>query len=160
MNSFRKIELVNLKPKPKRLRKGLIWGLLFNVVMTGLGCKKEEVNSDAAEYYVKYELDSSTSYPAGQLNVVLSAENNQDKNFVIAARSPWELVVGPVEKGFNAKLVVARGEPLDDPSYFKNPLILHSQISVSKNGSPYLLKKTEMSDITRSSAQVNYTIDY
>jgi hypothetical protein len=41
------------------------------------------------------------------LNVVLKAEDYQDKTLTIETRSPWETVIGTVKIGFPANLSVS-----------------------------------------------------
>ncbi|HPE58678.1 MAG TPA: hypothetical protein PK904_19890 [Bacteroidales bacterium] len=117
-------------------------GILFN------GCNKEEDNN---EYYVKYEVNSSTIYYGGKLNVTVNTETNSNTTYTVNTRSPWETVVGPVRKGFHATLNVE--SPGD--SYIK----LYTQISVSINGDPFVLKKLDGSDEPRNSVYIDYTIE-
>ena len=127
--------------------------LLFCTVF--IACKKdstEPTNND--EYYVKYEVESSSIYSGGTLNVVLIAEKYQNTAFTINTRSPWETVIGPVKKGFVANLSVSEIEP----NY--GWLTLQTQISVSKNGSPFAIKQIDDSGTPRTSVQTSYTIDY
>lgn len=112
------------------------------------GCSKDE---DTTEYYVKYEVNSSTIYYGGKLNVTVKTETNNNTTFTIDTRKQWETVVGPVRKGFNATLEVEG--PGD--SYLK----LYTQISVSKNGDPFVLKKNDGSDIPRNSVYIDYRIE-
>jgi hypothetical protein len=60
----------------------------------------------------------------------------------------------PVSKGFNASMsVMAQGNTFDK-------LKLYTNIYVSKNGSPFSLKKSDGSDEPRDFVQISYTIDY
>jgi hypothetical protein len=126
--------------------------LIISFGLSSSGCKKDETNND--EYYVKYEVKSSTIYYDGTLNVILNTENYQNKNITIDTRSPWENVIGPVKKGFEANLSVNEIES----NY--GHLKLYTQISVSKNGSPFAVKQSDNSDIPRTSVQIHYTINY
>ena len=63
----------------------------------------------------------------------------------------WETIIGPVQKGFNATLKVSS-------QYYD--LKLYTNIYVSKNDSPFALKKIDGSDTPRDSVQISYTIDY
>jgi hypothetical protein len=152
MNCDKKLSLTHSKFKPQRWRIGLIWGLIIAVGIIYSGCsKKDETSKD--EYYVKYEVNSSTIY-IGKLNVVINAENNQNKSITINSQTPWETVIGPVKKGFESNLSVS-----EIGSNYGH-LTLYTQISVSKNSSPFALKKIDNSDVPRTSAQINYTIDF
>jgi hypothetical protein len=127
--------------------------LLFCTVF--FACKKdspEPTNND--EYYVKYEVESSSIYYGGTLNVVLSADYYQNTTFTIPTRSPWETVIGPVNRGFQANLSVSEIEPNYDH------LKIQTQISVSKNGSPFAIKQIDDSDMSRTFVQTSYVIDY
>ena len=72
----------------------------------------------------------------------------------INKNAPWETVIGPVQKGFNATLKA------NSPTETYNQLRLYAHIYVSKNSSPFALKKSDGSDTPRDSVQINYTIDY
>ncbi|WP_139337848.1 hypothetical protein [Pontibacter indicus] len=124
-------------------------------------CEKEEINSktDADKYYVKYVVDSSTGYPQGSLNLVITTGNQQSQNYVIGSRSPWEHIIGPVNKEFKSTIYVTKGGP-SDTRYWDTQLKLQIQIFVSKNDSPYVLKKSDNSVILRNSVQLDFTIDY
>lgn len=141
-----------LKQRIKQGHLGIILVFILLIIVTNYGCKKDLVNSD--EYYIKYEVNSSTIYSGGKLNVVLKDENNQDKNTTINTRSLWENVIGPVKKGFAANLSVS------EVGNNNGQLKLYAQISISKNGSPFALKKDDNSDVSRTSVQINYTINY
>ncbi len=133
-------------------RFGLICGLIITIGIANSGCKKDETNKD--DYYVKYEVNSSTIYFGGKLNVVLTGANNQNTAFTIDTRSPWETTIGPVKKGFKANLSV--GEMGNNFGH----LTLQTQIFVSKNSSPFALKQIDNSNTPRTFVQINYTIDY
>jgi hypothetical protein len=147
----------------KYMRNKKMLGFLFIIIFGffNFGCdngnndsgNNNYGNNNSDEYYVKYEVDSSTIYLGVKLNVTITNENNQNMNIIINARAPWETIIGPVKKGFNTKLKVTCEEAY-------NTLKLYTQISVSKNGSPFALKKIDGSDTSRNSVQINYTIDY
>ncbi|MEZ4892811.1 MAG: hypothetical protein R3A50_09800 [Saprospiraceae bacterium] len=133
--------------------KWILWVCVFSLGIINFGCcKDEETGTD--EYYVKYEVNSSTIYLGGKLNVELNAENNQNISLQINTRSEWETVIGPVNKGFQASLKVSEA----GNNY--GHLMLYSQISVSKNGSPFALKVIDDSDVPRTSVEIMYRIDY
>jgi len=150
MNCDSELNLSQSKSKSQWWRIGLIWGLIITIGTSSIGCSKE----DKDEYYIKYEVNSSTIYTGGKLNVTISTENNNNTTIDINTRTTWETVIGPVKKGFTATLQVTKGGSPD------SQLKLYTQISVSKNGSPFALKKIDGSDTPRNSAQINYAIDY
>ena len=152
MNRNKRSKATQSKLKNQWYRFGLLLGFIFAIITINSGCKKDETNSD--DYYVKYEVNSSTIYFGGKLKVVLTGANNQSATFTILARSPWETTIGPVKKGFKANLAVNEIEP----NY--GHLKLQSQISISKNSSPFALKQIDDSNTPRTSVQINYTIDY
>jgi hypothetical protein len=110
-----------------------------------------EINSD--EYYVKYEVNSSTKYIGYKLNVIYTNDKGNNNTIIVNSGS-WEGIIGPVKKYFNAKLNVK----CDTDLY--GTLKLYTQISISKNGSPFALKNVDGSEIPRSSVFTNYQIDY
>lgn len=142
------------------LFKKIIWGILFFFVIINFGCDKNcNCEDDSTlivkdEYYVKYEVNSSTIYTGGKLNVTLKTENNLSKILIIDQKVLWETIIGPVGKGFEATLKV------DAASETYNHLKLYTNIYVSKNGSPFALKKNDGSETPRSTVQLNYLIDY
>jgi hypothetical protein len=153
MNCDKELNLIHSKSKAQWWRIGLIWGLIITIGISNIGCSKES-KEDKDEYYIKYEVNSSTIYYGGKLNVTINTENNINTTIAINTRSPWETVIGPVKKGFVATLHVSEVET----NY--GHLKLYTQISVSKNGSPFALKKIDGSETPRTSVQLNYAIDY
>jgi len=152
MTSYKAPKQNFLNTKSQWWSKRLIWIVLLTIGVCSFGCKKDQVDPD--EYYIKYEVNSSTIYMGGKLNVVIMSEDNQNKSFVVPTRSSWEVVIGPVKKGFNATLTVTKDGNSD--SHLK----LNSQISVSKNGSPFTLKEIDSSDVPRNSVQLKHKIDF
>lgn len=139
-----------LKAKVQWWSKLIVWGFTVIIGISILGCKKE-TNDD---YYVKYEVDSSTIYYGGKLDVTINSETNEPMTITIGQGALWETVIGPVQKGFNSTLkVVAIGETHDR-------LSLYTNVYVSKNDSPFALKNSDGSDTPRNSVELNYTIDY
>jgi hypothetical protein len=124
------------------------------IVLCTSSCGKEEGINPNDEYYVKYEVNSSTIYTGGKLDLTIRTEKNEDLTLVINQRTLHETIIGPVEKGFNANMaVLAQGETF-------NRLKLYTNIYVSKNGSPFALKKTDGSEEPRDSVNLIYVIDY
>jgi hypothetical protein len=151
MNYFKKFSLHLLRLNAKWMWVGLLFGFIVASGMINVGCDKKNV---VDEYYVKYEVNSSSIYLGGKLNVAIRMETNNITNILVDTRTPWEAIVGPVKKGFNATLdVIKEGEP---DSHLK----LYAKISVSKNSSPFALKVNDGSDTPRNSVQISYTIDY
>jgi len=133
-----------------RSAKFTLIGFLFIIIFgfINFSCDDGQNNSgNSDEYYVKYEVSGTTMYVGVRLNVTISTENNQSMDFNIGT-SPWETIIGPVEKGFNAHLNVTWNTADFDPISAMN-----TQISVSKNGSPFALKRT-------GGSTINYTVDY
>jgi len=118
------------------------------------GCNEEDTYKNADEYYVKYIIESSTIYSGGKLNVTIDTEVYESMGMAINQNEQWEVIIGPVSKGFNAKLMAVA------PSATNNELRLHSEIHTSKNDSPFAMKAIDGSDTPRNSVELNYTIDY
>lgn len=160
MNFYKKLNSAHSKAKTQWWHLILILGMIFTVGVAIIGCEnttgneKENKNENTDEYYVKYEVNSSTIYYGGKLDVTINTETNEATTITIDQRKLWETVIGPVPKGFQAALkVVATGETHDK-------LKLSAKINVSKNDSPFALKKSDSSDTPRDSVELNYTIDY
>ncbi|WP_373943091.1 hypothetical protein OEG92_08325 [Polaribacter sejongensis] len=116
------------------------------------GCEKESTtveNND--EYYVKYIVNSQTIYSASR-TARIKSENNSNKNFTFNG-SKWEMIVGPVQKGFHSSI---------DASYDTAQTLARTyidvEIHVSKNNVPFALKANNNSTDVRMSASTNYTI--
>ena len=154
MNHEEKSNPTRSKAKAQWWRKLLVWGFIVTIGISIISCKKENGNNVTDEYYVKYEVNSTTIYFGGKLDVTLNSETNETMTITIDQRTLWETVIGPVQKGFNATLKVsATGETHDK-------LRLYTNIYVSKNDSPFALKKSDGSDTPRDSVDLSYTIDY
>lgn len=124
---------------------------IFFIIAISFSCKK---STDTDEYYVKYEVNSTTIYTGEKLSVTINNEKNSNTTLLIDAKKQWETVIGPVKKGFVASLsIIKEGSAT-------NQLRLSTQISVSKNNSPFALKKSDDSNTPRNSAQLSYTIDF
>ena len=93
-------------------------------------------------------------YSGGKLDLTINTEENKGLTLVINQRALHETIIGPVRKGFNASMdVMAQGNT-------HNKLKLYTNIYVSKNGSPFALKKSDGSDDPRDFVQLSYIIDY
>ena len=153
MNYNSEVKSTHSKSKAKWLLMGLVWGLIVAIGFINSGCDNgNEIDPD--EYYIKYEVNSTTIYSGGKLDVTINTETNVPMTITIDQRTLWETIVGPVDKGFIASLnVTAIGDT-------NNQLKLYTNIYVSKNNSPFALKKSDGSDSPRDYVQISYTIDY
>lgn len=136
----------------------LLYGLTVITALISFSCKEDsqptESNSPSDEYYVKYEVNSSTIYSGGKLDLNIRTEEDKNLTLIINQRTLHETIIGPVKKGFNASMSVkAQGNS-------QNKLQLYTNIYVSKNGSPFALKKSDGSDDPRDFVQLSYTINY
>ena len=129
----------------------LFYLVIFCVITAG--CKKSTVTD---VYYVKYQVESSTIYYGGKLNVQISNENGS-LPLVINQRENWETTIGPVSKGFIASLKVTK-QGWDGVSA-ENHLKLYLRIQVSKNNEPFALKQNNGSDSPRAIAETKYVIE-
>ena len=138
----------------KSWRTTLILGLTLLAGLFTISCEKGDVGITADEYYVKYEINSTTIYSGGKIDLTITTEKNIDLTLVINQQALHETIIGPVEKGFNASMnAIAQGNTNDR-------LNLYATIYVSKNGSPFALKEHDGTDVPRDSVQLTYTIDY
>lgn len=127
-------------------------GIFLFLVLTTISCSRDE--NDSAEYYVKYEVNSTTIYSGGTLNVSVNDVNDKKTNFVINTRTPWEIIVGPVQKGFISSVSVSE----ITGNYGR--LTIQTKISVSKNNGPFAIKNNDDSTTPRTQVQTNYKIDF
>mgnify|MGYP000919489238 CR=1 FL=1 len=123
----------------------------IGIVNFGCQCDCEEATD---EYYVKYEINSVHLVGGStQAEIIISAEN-KDLTFNIADFSSWETTIGPIQKGFNARLEVNVSNAV---------VLLYTYLYVSKNDSPFALKASggsESIDDPKSNVQISYKIDY
>ena len=132
-----------------RWNNGLfVLGFFLTILTLIVGCEK----SNTDEYYVKYEVDSSTIYSGGKLDVTINTEKSDAITITINQRVLWEIIIGPVNKGFKAEMQVEASDIRD--------LKLYTNIYVSKNNSPFALKAIDGSDTPRDFVSIDYTIDY
>ena len=147
-------KLSKLEQRIKWWHTPLIFALTLLIGSSMISCEKDDETNTTDEYYVKYEVNSTTIYSGGKLDLTIRTEENEDLTLVINQRALHETIIGPVEKGFNASMdVMAQGNTYDK-------LKLYTNIYVSKNGSPFALKKSDGSDEPRDFVQLSYTIDY
>ncbi len=136
-----------------RMNTAASYGLFIPLLMLASGCKEQESLSES-DYYVKYEVNSTSIYMGGTLDVQVAAENSHTKTFTIDTRKEWEVVIGPVEKGFETKIVIDKNGTDD------NRLELFAQISVSKDLGPFAVKQFDDSDANRNFLELSYIIDF
>ena len=129
----------------------LVYLLIFCAFTAG--CEKSTTKD---EYYVKYQVESSTIYYGGKLNVQISNENGS-LPLVINQKENWETTIGPVNKGFKASLKVTK-QGWDGLSA-ENHLKLYLRVQVSKNNGPFALKQNNGSDSPRAIAETEYVIE-
>jgi hypothetical protein len=127
---------------------GLVCVIIVAIGLFTPGCNEKE---EPDEYYVKYAVSSNTIYSQLTLYTTVNNENNVDLNYTFYAGAPWEKIIGPVQKGFNATLEV---------SCVDAELLIGLEIYVSKNDSPFAIKASDSNGQYRKSAQLGYTIDY
>ena len=148
---------IHSESKVQWLRMGFIWGFILAFSIINIGCNKKDSDTKVPdEYYIKYEVKSTTTYGGnkGKMDVTLNSETNKPIIITIGQGALQETIIGPVQKGFKATLnVSAIGETYE-------LLKIYTNIYVSKNGSPFALKKIDGSDTPRDNVNVNYTIDY
>jgi len=91
------------------MKRCSFFSFLFLLAICFSACDKGNTEQNVAdEYYVKYEMNSSSlPYTGGTQSITINAENNKEMNFVINTGTPWETVIGPVKKGFNAQLMLS-----------------------------------------------------
>lgn len=134
------------------LINGLI-SLFFVLFFTK--CKKETVENKV-EYYVKYIIDGKSSFQQSKtdgLKVTLKNETGVMVDYIRSNRGAIEFIVGPVTKGFNAKLV-GTNVCCVNCCYIKPSL----QIYLSENNGPFVLKKEESVTQYTDVVQIDYTV--
>ena len=122
------------------------------VAIVAFGCENstnDEFNLD--EYYVKYEAIGSSIYYDSKL-IEVTINNEYGNKMIFDPGRSFEIIIGPVKKGFNATL--------DINVISSAPTKLYLKISVNKNDGPFALKGINGSDQNRESAQLSYIIDF
>ena len=139
--------------------KKIVKFLLYIIcVLPFIGCSEGEIDdiekneeSITSEYYVKYYVqvnNAITEY--SEVNISYSLPNNKTETFVYGGTGKTlvkEIVIGPF--GYADKLSLAVSKT-DEKYRIKS---IDTEILVSKNNSPFALKKYGASSI-------GYTIDY
>jgi len=126
--------------------------LVFGLIILS-GCSQKEI-TPPDEYYVKYEVSSSTIYLGGTIEVVIRGEDNKKTRYYVNTRSTHEFIIGPVSEGFLSHVSLFAMQQTHDK------LTLYSTIYVSKNGGPFAIKGNNGSDTPRDQSMLEYTIDY
>lgn len=121
-----------------------IFLFLISLPLCLLSCSKEDDNIGGEEpmqdeYYVQYK-NKSTYFGQPKDFSYVDADNS-----IKTAEN--EIAIGPVRKGFVSKMYVS--------SYSSGRTLT---ISVSKNGSPWLVKETKK--LNADNYSITYTIDF
>ena len=139
-----KKELKHSKSKGQWWHIGLLLVFIVTIGIINYSCEKSD------EYYVKYEVISDSPTIGRTLHTTINTEDNENGTFTFGTATDWETIIGPVQKGFNATLEVS-----SDYEVFVYP-----RIYVSKNNSPFALKKSDESNELREYVKISYTINY
>ena len=122
-------------------------------MLLGISCQKLK----ADEYYVKYMLNSTSIYSGQNLLVDVSKEDGSNlPSILVPIRQNWEITIGPVKRGFRARLTATKSGWNGITA--ENHLRIYLQIQISKNDGPFALKELNGSDIPRATAMVEHTI--
>ena len=149
MNCSKEIKSARSGYKAQGWSKRFIFVFIVAIGMINFGCQCD-CEEAPDEYYVKYEVVSTTANNAYTLHATLNNEKNNDVSFYFSAGSQWETIIGPIQKGFNASLEVSA----------PTTIVFHLKIYVSKKDSPFAIKANDSSETFRTSGQLSYTIDY
>lgn len=126
------------------LLKSIKSSVILGIFLFG-SCAKENVKIDESNndiYYVRYSIQGNGAYGRFS-NWTVSTPDQPYSNKDYQTRS-WTQTYGPVKKGFNCSVNIGN-------SISGEPTI---EIHVSKNDSPFALKKTE------KGKSAYYKIDY
>jgi hypothetical protein len=151
------LKMEKIKSVISKLGRYVIFGIIITLGMISFSCSgdgADEGDVVVDEYYVEYIFDSSTIYSGGQINVTMKGENNQSITRSVKYRERLELIIGPVSKGFNARISATAITDTYSHLYPK------AEIGVSKNNGPFATKVIDESNSPRESLSINYTIDY
>ena len=123
------------------------------VLLSGISCQKLK----ADEYYVKYMLNSASIYSGQNLLVDISKEDGSNlPTIIVPVRQDWETTIGPVKRGFKARLTATKSGW--NGITVENHLKIYLQIHISKNDGPFALKELNGSDSPRATATAEHTI--
>jgi len=117
--------------KIKMKRQLLFIIALLCTVFTMFSCSNDDdENTDA--YYIKYEACVTANTDEAQNIVGLATPAGNAYSTIIGSTNSWQATYGPVSKGFEASMTASR---------FENSSYHTFRISVSKNNSPFVVKK-------------------
>ena len=137
-------DLKHSKSKSQWWRLGLILVFIVTIEIINYSCEESD------EYYVKYEVISDSPTVGRTLHTTINTEDDENGTFTFGSSTDWETTIGPVQRGFNAILEVS-----SDYEVFVYP-----RIYVSKNNSPFALKKSDESNELRNYVEISYKINY
>lgn len=128
--------------------KKILLVLVFSLLtFTFVGCEEfnQPSNGNSTqqqdEYYVKYTISSSFYYFGSITYADVNGTKNDRTGDYNRTSLKWEVIVGPVKKGFNSHVSYSRGSA--------NIV----KIEVSKNNGPFVLKAS-------GDDSANYIIDF
>lgn len=132
--------------------------VLFLFTFSLIGCSEKEITPNKSdEYYIKYLVTSNTIYYEGKLDIKLNSELGT-QIYTIPQRNDWEITIGPVMKGFDAKINAKRtGWDGLEEDYHLN---ITTKIEVSKNGLPFVNKITNSNIIPKPECESLYKINF
>lgn len=135
-----------------------ILATLFGIsTLFSISCNDDDDNESLPavvdEYYIRYEASASTSR-FGDLDVIIATETSPSLSINITKPSSWETIIGPVSKGFNARIRVT------NPGLVDGQLVLNAAIYVSKNNGPFALKRFDNSRNVRQNMQIEYLVNF
>ncbi|MFV0377048.1 MAG: hypothetical protein ACK5JD_07050 [Mangrovibacterium sp.] len=142
----------NLIKQERLWRLTKTWGLILVLGVSSFGCETDETD----EYYVKYRVESANINPGGEINLSLKQKNGTYFSHTINQNTAWEMVIGPVAKGFTAELSATNKTGT-------TALKMYTEIHVSKNDRPFVIQDIDGiwdNNSTIISSESNYTIDY
>jgi len=126
------------------------------VMVLLLGCKKKNLCC-AGGYYVKYVADGKSSFQQAKpngLKIFIYNENGGTTEYIRSNIGANEFTIGPVEKGFMARVAVTNICPPFD--CYIRPFL---QIHISQNNGPFVLKKEIISSQYSDNASIEYKIE-
>lgn len=124
----------------------LLCGTIFS------GCQKE----DEDEYFVKYIVQTSNANTEGYATVVFYNEYSKEYDVKISQNQSWQIVIGPVHKGYQARVRVIN-------TTGTSGLHVYSEIDVSKNASPFAFKTSDgpqAENVWVNTSDLKHTINY
>lgn len=108
----------------------LLFIALLCSAFTMSSCSDDD-DEETDQYYIKYEA-CITANTADAKNIVgLTTPTGITYSTIIGSTDTWQATYGPVSKGFEASMTA---------SNFENSSYHTFRISVSKNGSPFVVK--------------------